>query len=161
MRHILMAIMLYSSFASASEVAPQANDMKFVTDFTNFACKSFRDKVDAPKELAELEVEFTNLGISSSTRRAIIDVKTLDGECLYSADYSRKKGETILTFENSYMTNTPKCLEVKKNLDEIMSEGFRYRIKYNAFISMLFLKKLSGQCDDVSGNHLIEFQWML
>lgn len=135
--------------------------MKFITDFTNFACKSFRDKVSAPENIVDLQVEFTKLGISSSTRRVIVDVKTLDGDCLYSADYSRKKGETILTFENSYITDLKKCNELKPKLDDIMSPGFKYRIKFNAYISMLFLKKMKGQCEDISGNNLIEFQWVL
>lgn len=135
--------------------------LKFVTDFTNFSCKSFRDKVSAPEEIVDLQVEFTKLGISSSTRRVLIDIKSLNNECHYTADYSRKKGTTVLNYENSYITNIPSCLSLKSKLDEIMTPGFKYRIKYNAYISMLFLKDLNGQCEDISGNNLIEFQWML
>ncbi|WP_372655730.1 hypothetical protein [Halobacteriovorax sp.] len=161
MNKILIILLTYSSLTFASEVTPQASDMKFVTDFTNFACKSFRDKVSAPNEIVDLQVEFTKLGISSSTRRVLIDIKSLDNECHYTADYSRKKGTTTLNYEKSYINNAESCLELKNKLDEIMTPGFKYRIKYNAYISMLFLKDLDGQCESTSGNNLIEFQWML
>ncbi|GEM_PF-4070967 len=161
MKNIIILFLTFSNIVIASEQFPQATDMKFVTDFTNFSCKSFRDKVSAPDEIVDLQVEFTKLGISSSTRRVLIDIKSLNNECHYTADYSRKKGTTTLNYENSYATNTSTCLVLKNKLDEIMTLGFKYRIKYNAYISMLFLKDLNGQCEDISGNNLIEFQWML
>ncbi len=161
MKAILIILITYSSIITASEVSPQASDMKFITDFTTFSCKSFSDKVSAPDDIVDLQVEYTKLGISSSTRRVLIDIKSLDGDCFYSADYSREKGTTQLNFENSYMTKTIKCSTLKDKLDEIMKPGFKYRIKFNAYISMLFLKKMKGQCEDVSGNNLIEFQWIL
>lgn len=161
MKSLLISLILMTS-TFASEVTPSANDMKFVTDFTTFACKSFRDKVDAPYEIQDLNVTFTKLGISDSTRRIILDVQSNDGKCFYSADYSRQKGQKQLKFEDSYMTDAPECVELKESLDQYLSPGFKYIIKYNAFISMLFLsKELSSVCDDVSGNKLIEFQWMI
>lgn len=157
---LFLAITLCS--VSASDLAPSANDMKFVTDFTTFACKSFRDKVEAPYEVQDLEVQFTKLGISGSTRRIILDVESSDGECFYSADYSRQKGQKQLKFEKSYMTNTPECLDLKDSLDRYLAPGFKYIIKYNAYISMLFLSdELTSVCDEISGNKLIEFQWMI
>ncbi|PIK13778.1 hypothetical protein [Halobacteriovorax sp. JY17] len=161
MKTIFIILITYSSIITASEVSPQASDMKFITDFTTFSCKSFSDKVSAPDDIVDLQVEYTKLGISSSTRRVLIDIKSLDGDCFYSADYSRIKGTTQLNFEKSYMTKTTKCSTLKDKLDEIMKPGFKYRIKFNAYISMLFLKKMKGQCEDVSGNNLIEFQWIL
>ncbi|MGI4991807.1 hypothetical protein ACRXCV_04220 [Halobacteriovorax sp. GFR7] len=157
---LLSFLMILTTYASG--IAPSATDMKFVTDFTTFACKSFRDKVAAPNEIAALNVSFTKLGISDSTRRIILDVESNDGQCFYSADFSRQKGFKRLDFETSYMTDSPNCLELKEELDRYISPGFKYIIKYNAYISMLFLtKELTSVCDEVSGNKLIEFQWKI
>lgn len=159
-----MKYILYTLLISTKILAqePSATDMKFVTDFTTFSCKSFRDKASAPNEIAKLEVNFTKLGISDSTRRIILDVESKDGSCFYSADFSRQKGQKQLYFEGSYMTATPQCYELQAQLDYYLSPGFKYVIKYNAYISMLFLSKdLTSICDNISGNKLIEFEWKI
>lgn len=161
MKAVLVILITYSSLLYAGDISPQARDMKFVTDFTGFTCKSFSDQVSTPEDISDLQVEYTKLGISSSTRRVLIDINTLDKDCYYTADYSRKKGTTQLNFEESYITDSPKCYDLKDKLDEIMEPGFKYKIKFNAYISMLFLKDLNGQCESTSGNNLVEFQWIL
>lgn len=160
MKMILAILFSLSAYASPQNT-PKADDMKIITRFTNYACKSFRDKSKAPDQINDLKVEIIKMGIASNTRRAIIDVKSLDKKCTYHADYSRQKGFTVLNFEDSSITpDSPRCLELKANLDEIFFPGFKYIIKFNNYVSMLFLKDLTGPCDDVSGNHLIEFAWL-
>jgi hypothetical protein len=154
------ALILTLSFNTLAETTPSAKDMKFVTSFKNYACKSFRDQTSAPYEIAELEVEFTKLGVSADTRRAIMDIQSLDGECSYSADFSRQKGFKVLKFEASYTNDTARCLDLKGKLDEILMPGFRYVVKYNAYLSVLLNTKLTGACEEVSGHHLIEFHWL-
>ncbi|WP_412471271.1 hypothetical protein [Halobacteriovorax sp. RT-2-4] len=162
MKTLLLTILFISNTYASDDIIPSATDMKFVTEFTTFACKSFRDKVPAPNEIAGLDISFTKLGISDSTRRIILDVESNDGQCFYSADFSRQKGFKRLDFETSYMTNTPECMVLKEQLDRYISPGFKYIIKYNAYISMLFLsKELTSVCDEISGNKLIEFQWKI
>lgn len=154
------ALILTLSFNALAETTPSAQDMKFVTNFKNYACKSFRDQSTAPNEIIELEVEFTRLGVAADTRRAIMDIASLDGECSYSADFSRQKGFKVLNFEASYSSDTARCLDLKDKLDELLRPGFRYAVKYNAYLSVLLNTKLTGACEKVSGNHLIEFQWL-
>ena len=154
------ALILTLSFNAFAEATPSAQDMKFVTNFTNYACKSFRDKTTTPNEIAELEVKFTKLGIAADTRRAIMDIQSVDGECTYSADFSRQKGFKALKFEASYSNDTARCLDLKDKLDELLAPGFKYQVKFNAYLSVLLNTKLTGACENVGGNHLIEFQWL-
>lgn len=158
---LLVTLSLFSS-THAEDKVPVASDMKFVTDFTGYACRPFTDNAEAPKEIADLGVQFTKLGISSNTRRVIIDIQTIDDECAYSADYSRQKGFKVLDFENSYITDTPRCQELKLRLDEIMAPGFKYAIKFNAYISLLFMKEgLTSECESTTKLRLVEFEWKL
>ncbi len=157
---LMLAIALFATHTFA-QVAPSASDMTFVTEFTNFACKSFRDQANAPAEIEKLQVKFTKLGIAKNTRRAVIDIESEDGQCFYSADYSRQKGEKQLRFQASYITNSALCQDLKVELDKVMAPGFKYAIKFNAYISMLFLAELSSECEDIGGNALIEYQWKL
>lgn len=159
MKYLLPLILLVMQ--PSLSFAETASDMTFVTEFTNFACKSFRDQVSAPREIEDLGIKFTKLGIAKNTRRVIIDIESVDGLCQYSADYSRTKGEKQLRFTNSTITSDEACNELKEALDEIMEPGFKYAIKFNAYISMLFLAPVSGPCDEISGQSLIEFQWKL
>ncbi|WP_374032191.1 hypothetical protein [Bdellovibrio bacteriovorus] len=157
----LLSLILFISFEASAEGNPKADDMKFVTNFSNFACKSFRDKSEAPDQIKELGVKFTKAGVASDTRRAILDVHSVDEECVYSADFSRQKGFKVLHFEASYVSpESARCLQLKGQLDEIMKPGFKYAVKFNNYVSMLFLKELTGPCDEAGGNHLIEFAWL-
>lgn len=156
---MLKKIILLTLISSSILATPTAQDLKFVTNFKGFTCKSFSDKVQAPVELANLGAKLVNLGISDSTRRAIMDISINNGECLYSAEFSRKKGEKILNFETSYISGSESCLSVADELDEIMKPGFRYIIKFNAFLALLFGYDLTSQCDNSTGNNIAEFHW--
>lgn len=162
MKSILSLLLLLANFATYAANSPSATDMTFVTDFTHFSCRAFQGQAPAaPKEIEELGIKFTKLGIAKNTRRVIIDIESQDGACSYSADYSRKKGEKQLRFENSSMTDSESCSQLKEDLDEIMRPGFKYAIKFNAYISMLFLANLTTECEVLGGNALIEYQWKL
>lgn len=153
---ILASLISFQAFAGAQT----ASDLKFVTNFKGFTCKSYKDKVEAPVEFKELGVKLTNLGISDSTRVAIMDAQSDDGQCLYSAHFSRKKGEKILNFETSVTNNdSARCHELAADLDEIMKPGFRYVIKFNAYLALLFGYDLESVCDQSTGNNIAEFHW--
>jgi len=153
-----LAIFLIISSAFASDVQT-AMDQKFVTTFQNYACKSFRDKATVPTELTDLDMDFTFLGISDSTRNVTIDMKSSDDSCAYHAYFSRKKGEKFLNFESSITVGGESCALKKASLDAIMEGGFRYVIKFNAYISLLFMTKVDNECLESSGHNLVEFAW--
>lgn len=152
----LALILFISTYVFSSQTA---QDLKFVTNFKGFTCKSYQDKVTVPREFERLKANLLNLGVSDSTRLAIMDIKSNDGVCFYSAEFSRKKGEKILNFEESFVTNSPRCHEFANELDKIMAPGFRYIIKFNAYLALLFKYDLESICDETTGNNIAEFHW--
>lgn len=156
MKTLITLLIISNTYANNIQTA---KDLKFVTTFQNYACKSFRDKASTPLEIKKTELEFTFLGISDSTRNATIDMESEDGSCKYHVYFSRKKGEKILNFESSVIEGDEECSEKKTDLDPLFEDGFRYVIKFNAYISLLFNKKVTNECLETSGNNLAEFTW--
>ncbi|EQC43954.1 hypothetical protein [Bacteriovorax sp. Seq25_V] len=153
----LISILIISNIYALEVLT--AKNQKFVTTFQNYACKSFRDKASTPTELAELDMEFTLLGVSDSTRNITMDLMSSDGSCSYHAYFSRKKGEKFLNFESSVAVGDEVCTSKKEAIDALMVNGFRYVIKFNAYISLLFMTKVNNECLETSGNNLVEFTW--
>ena len=60
MKAVLVILITYSSLLYAGDISPQARDMKFVTDFTGFTCKSFSDQVSTPEDISDLQISFDN-----------------------------------------------------------------------------------------------------
>lgn len=160
MKKLALIFLISTTYVFATEASPsQASDMKFVTTFKNYACKSFRDQAQRPIELSELEMDFTKLGVSASTREIIIDLVSDNGECTFNIFYTRNKGEKILNYQSSTMSGPDYCHEKTEKLIPIFENGFKYVIKFNAYISLLFMTKVQNECLETSGNNLAEFLW--
>ncbi|WPU65342.1 hypothetical protein [Peredibacter starrii] len=151
----LTALSLSSAFADVG--APTAE--KYRAKFTNFSCKSFRDKAPAPERLTDLNLKFGHLGVDRDLNFAIVNlVSTDDKGCEYRARFERIRATREIKFLESQMIGGEECQALKLEVDPTFEAGFMYISKYDYYFALRFNDKFANACESTTGNFMAEFE---
>lgn len=152
---ILVTLTLSQAFADVG--SPVAE--KYRAKFTNFSCKSFRDKAPAPEFLEKLNMKFGHLGVDRELNFAIVNLVSTDkAACEYRARYERNRATKGIEFLESTMIGSEECQSLKADLDPVFEAGFNYVAKYDYYFSLRFNDKIANACESTTGNFMAEFE---
>jgi hypothetical protein len=131
----------------------------FITQHQGYTCERWGQQGYKESEFEKSGYSFESLDISRNTREVKIEVLQKDSNCLYTSYFSRNKGETFVTFENSRVNPQSNCQEVKRELDHFMMQGWNYKIKRNAYMSVYFNAGIESQCANTTGKSFARFYY--
>lgn len=152
---ILVTLTLSQAFA---EVGSPVNE-KYRAKFTNFSCKSFRDKAAAPKLLENINMKFGHLGVDRELNFAIVNLVSTDKQgCEYRARYERNRTTRGLEFLEAEMIGSSECQDKLADLAPVFEAGFMYIAKYDYYFALKFMNKFENACESTTGNYMAEFE---
>lgn len=151
----LFALSVSSSFADIG--SPTAE--KYRAKFTNFSCKSFRDKAPAPERLTNINMKFGHLGVDRDLNFAIVNMVSTDSKgCEYRARFERIRSTRSLVLLETQMLGSDACQDLKIDLDKTFEAGFDYIAKYDYYFALKFNDKFENACESTTGNFMAEFE---
>ncbi|WP_408098285.1 hypothetical protein ACJVC5_05055 [Peredibacter sp. HCB2-198] len=151
----LTALSLSNAFAEVG--SPTAE--KYRARFTNFSCKSFRDKAPAPERLTNINMKFGHLGVDRDLNFAIVNMVSSDTKgCEYRARFERMRATKTIEFLESQMIGGDECQDLKADLDQTFEAGFMYISKYDYYFALKFNDKFKNACESTTGNFMAEFE---
>lgn len=154
---LVVLSVVFSQTASADIGSPTSE--KYRARFTHFACKSFKDKADAPEFLQRLNLSFGHLGVDQTLDNAILNLlSTNEDACEYRAAFARNRQTLNLDFKGSQMNGPLHCQSMKDELDPVFEAGFKYAAKYMYYFALKFNDNFNNNCENVSGNFIAEFE---
>ncbi len=155
-------LLIFVLFQTATLLAQEkAIDPKFVfmTRHQGYTCERWGKQGYKESELEKSGFLFESLDISRNTREVKIQVLQKESDCLYTSYFSRNKGETFVTFEFSEVNPVSSCQNVKEEMDTFMMQGWDYKIKQNAYMSVYFNAGIDSQCSDSTGKSYARFYY--
>ena len=138
-------LFIVSSFSSAQS---RSELFVFKTKHQGYTCERWGKKGYKQSSFEKKGYRFKSLDISRNTRRVRIVVMNIHNLCEYESFFDRLKGETFVSFETSKVSSLDSCQQLKLELDEMMSQGWNYKILNNKYLSVYFNAGIESECTE-------------
>ena len=126
-----------------------------------YTCERWGKKGYKKSQFEDDGYRFVALTVSKTTRNIKLEINSIKNKCFYTAYFKRNKGETFVRLDSSTVSDAQDCSDFKVNLDEMMIQGWNYKLKSLKYLSVYFESDIVSECTDITGESYARFKYVL